>query len=46
MTVDPSILAASINLWCEAPGGERWGCFGEPYGKETRWHCGEHRDRG
>jgi hypothetical protein len=19
------------------------GCFGEPYGKDTRWFCGEHR---
>jgi hypothetical protein len=25
---------------CEHPGCKRWGCFGEPNGKETRWFCG------
>ena len=31
--------------YCEHPGCARWGSFGEPHGKETRWFCGEHRQR-
>jgi hypothetical protein len=30
--------------WCKHPGYEKWGCFGEPHGKETRWYCGEHSE--
>jgi hypothetical protein len=30
--------------YCEHPGCGKWGSFGEPYGKETRWYCGEHRE--
>jgi len=31
--------------WCEEPGCEKWGSFGEQYGKSTRWFCGQHRTR-
>lgn len=34
-----------IEHWCEEIGCARWGSFGEPHGKATRWYCGEHRGR-
>lgn len=37
--------AGIFEHWCEYPGCKNWGCSGEPYGKDARWHCGEHGDR-
>jgi hypothetical protein len=37
--------AGIFEHWCEYPGCKNWGCFGEPSGKGTRWHCGEHQDQ-
>jgi len=52
MSDDPSpakepirVPAGIITHGCEKPGCERWGSFGEPHGKETRWFCGEHRPK-